>query len=284
MVEGDSCKDDNVTGMQLYAVSGIEPKLIMTEGRIAGYLYEAGGKKYGLFGNIKPKDSRLSKKEQAKQVLELMDSTLRSADMDFSNIIRTWFYLNELLKWYKEFNEARNEFFTDHKIFEDLVPASTGIGGKPESKEALVAGMLAIKSTNGIKPAAAVVSPLQCPALNYKSSFSRAVEYSLGGVKKLIISGTASIDKDGNSVYKDDIRKQLWYTMEVVEAILKCRKMTFGDTVRAIAYFRDAVDIPVFEEYCREKKLKDFPFIISNADVCRSDLLFEIELDAVKDN
>lgn len=47
--------------------------------------------------------------------------------MDFSHVIRTWFYNNRLLDWYEEFNRARDTFFESRGVFDRLVPASTGL-------------------------------------------------------------------------------------------------------------------------------------------------------------
>ena len=72
--------------------------------------------------------------------------------------------------------------------------------------------------------------------------------------------------------------------MRVVHEILKSRNMNWPDTSRAIAYFKDINEAPLLEKYCRANGLPDLPVAISHADVCRHDLLFEIELDAVKAN
>ena len=57
--------------------------------------------------------------------------------------------------------------------------------------------------------------------------------------------------------------------------------MSFADTVRGIAYFKNIADVPMLAQYCRENHLPKMPFAISHSDVCRDELLFEIELDAV---
>ena len=98
----------------------------------------------------------------------------------------------------------------------------------------------------------------------------------------LTISGTASIEPGGQTAHVGDTEKQIALTMEVVEAILKSRGLGWGDTARAIAYFKDINEAHLLEQYCIEHNLPELPVAISHADVCRHDLLFEIELDAVK--
>jgi len=202
--------------------------------------------------------------------------------MDFSNVIRTWLYLDQLLKWYDDFNEVRTDFFDEYGVFDNLVPASTGIGVSNPAGAALVSDAFAIQPKNGDVTIEAVPSPLQCPALDYKSSFSRAVEIRSAAQRSLLISGTASIHPGGATAHVGDVRKQIALTMEVVEAILKSRDMAWEDTVRGIAYFRYGADAPLLEEYCREAGLPDLPMAIAHADVCRDDLLFEVEIDAAK--
>lgn len=70
--------------------------------------------------------------------------------------------------------------------------------------------------------------------------------------------------------------------MEVTGAILKSRSMDFLNVTRSFAYFKHVEDGKLLEEYCRAKKLPEFPVIISDNDICRDNLLFEIEVDAIK--
>jgi len=127
----------------------------------------------------------------------------------------------------------------------------------------------------------AVPSPLQCPALDYRSAFSRAVEVQVPGRRHLYISGTASIDEHGASVYRGDIDGQIRWTMAVVEAMLKSRNMTWNDNaLRAVTYFKDLQVAPRFTAYCRSHGLSERMVTPVQATMCREELLFEIELDA----
>jgi hypothetical protein len=50
-----------------------------------------------------------------------------------------------------------------------------------------------------------------------------------------------------------------------------------------IAYFKSfKEDQSLFTEYCQKHGLADLPAAYAHATVCRPDLLFEVELDAVK--
>jgi hypothetical protein len=69
--------------------------------------------------------------------------------------------------------------------------------------------------------------------------------------------------------------------MEVVGAILQSRGMNFSDIKRAIAYFQHPLFKPYFDSWCASRDLRRLPFIAVNCDICRDDLLFEIEVDAM---
>lgn len=281
-IEGDECSGEDLTATQAYAITGDCYKPLVYNGKAVGAIYEDDDALYCRIGDLKPDNIEATKKIQAREVFDKMEDILKTVGMDFTNVVRTWMYLNDLLTWYDDFNEVRNTFFQEKGIFGGVVPASTGIGVCNPAGAALVTDLLAVKPKTDRVKIEAIPSPLQCPALDYKSSFSRAVEVALPDHRTLYISGTASIEPGGKSVHIDDIEKQIALTMEVTHAILKSRKMDFSNTVRGIAYFKDITNAPVFKKYCKDKGLPRMPFALSHSDVCRDDLLFEIELDAIK--
>jgi enamine deaminase RidA (YjgF/YER057c/UK114 family) len=282
LLHGDACSGETITGTQFIAISGAELHPVMDGGRKVGHWYETDDAYYCLLGDIRADDLSLSREKQAYAVFEKMERLLKQARMEFTDIARTWIYLNELLEWYDEFNTVRTRFFQERGVFEKMVPASTGIGAGSAAGEAMVSALLAVKpKCDGVK-VFPVPSPLQCPALDYKSSFARAVEIQQPGSRLLTISGTASIEPGGRTVHIDDTAKQIELTMQVVHEILKSRGMDWANTARAIAYFKDIREAHLLETYCIRNNLPDLPVAISHADVCRHDLLFEIELDAVR--
>jgi enamine deaminase RidA (YjgF/YER057c/UK114 family) len=100
--------------------------------------------------------------------------------------------------------------------------------------------------------------------------------------RQLLISGTASIAPGGKTLWQDDVRKQVELTMAVVEAILHSRGFTVADLTRATAYFKDRNDFGVFNAWCRKHGLTSVPVVAAQCTVCRDDLLFELEADAMK--
>lgn len=57
--------------------------------------------------------------------------------------------------------------------------------------------------------------------------------------------------------------------------------MDWGNVTRATAYVRFPEDAGVFEQHRREAGLPPLPVVVAHNVVCRHDLLFELEVDAV---
>jgi enamine deaminase RidA (YjgF/YER057c/UK114 family) len=279
-VHGDACKGGELHSSQILAVSGIETRPVILDGKVVGRLYEDGHARYCRLSGIIPGDLTLSRVEQARHVFEQIQEALVTAGMTFTDVVRTWLYLDDLLAWYDDFNVVRTRFFNDHGVFDRMVPASTGIGAANPFGAAMMADAYAVVPKNGLCTIQTVASPLQCPAISYKSSFSRAVEMKYPTHRQLLVSGTASINPDGSSAYKDDPARQIDLTMRVVQAILESRGMEWADVTRGIAYFKDMAYLPIYRQYCSENNITVFPLAVSHADICRDDLLFEIEVDA----
>lgn len=279
----DAGKDNSCfAGTQIWAVSGVEVQPLKLNGEVVGNLFEDNYARYCRLGGLSSRDTSRSRKAQAGEIFDQMEIALASGGLKLSNILRTWFYLDDILAWYGDFNKVRDGFFSDKGIFNGLVPASTGIGGANITGSAVMGGLVAVKPKNNNIQVMAVPSPLQCPALDYGSSFSRAAELSFPCLKRLFVSGTASIAPEGYTVHTGEVDAQIAKTMEVVYAILESRGMDWSDVVRAIAYVKEADDIPAYEEYCIESSLPPMPVVVASSTVCRDDLLFEIEVDAVK--
>ena len=56
--------------------------------------------------------------------------------------------------------------------------------------------------------------------------------------------------------------------------------MDWDDTLRAVAYIKDFSCAGEFRKIQKKRGLEKLPCVAIQADVCRDDLLFEIELDA----
>jgi enamine deaminase RidA (YjgF/YER057c/UK114 family) len=280
-LEGDVCPGDQISSMQEFVVLDQPLRRITIGNRVVGTSWSDADADYCLLAGVLPADLTASGGEQTTSCFEQIEAALQMADMDFSHVARTWLYLDDLLAWYDEFNIARTDFFESHGVFDRLVPASTGIGARNPAGAAIAAGALAIRPRHSGVTIKEVKSPLQCSATEYRSSFSRAVEITLPTRRFLTISGTASIAPAGESLFQGDVVRQIHLTLDVVEAILKSRGMDWPNTVRAVGYFRNIADLPTFNVCCLERGIMPLPLAPAHATVCREDLLFEMELDAV---
>lgn len=267
---------------QRLVVAGAEPRLIRRHGCSVGVCYEDEFAEYCLLTGVLPNDLAASRVEQTTSVFEGIEDALKDADMTFANVARTWLYMDRILEWYDPFNRARDAFFTSRRIYDGLVPASTGIGSANLCGSAITACAIAVKPKSGQMTVQTVDSPLQCSALSYRSSFSRAVEIGTPEYRTLMVSGTASIEPGGATAFVGDVGRQIQLTMDVVEAILTSRGMGWKDATRAVMYLKKAEYVDEWQAWLKARGLEAMPLVTVEADVCRDDLLVELEVDTVK--
>ena len=281
-VEGAGCGDHAIAGMQVHAVTGARVQTLGDHGVVTRIWDDALATRC-VVNPILPARTQATPPEQAREVFEKLQTGLASAGMTMKDLVRTWFYLNDLLSWYGDFNRVRNDVFAHNELRPPSLPASTGVGGRNPMGAALAAAAWAVRPHD---PAAEVLhfapSPEQCPASSYGSAFSRAVEIGCAGFRRLLVSGTASIARDGKTEHVGDGRAQIERSMQVVEAILESRRMTFADTAFATAFFKHPADAPLFADWLARHGLQSMPVVSACCDICRDNLLFEIELEAVQ--
>jgi 2-iminobutanoate/2-iminopropanoate deaminase len=127
----------------------------------------------------------------------------------------------------------------------------------------------------------------EAPAYPKPSSFSRALRLVIGNVSVVLISGTASIGPDGESLHIGDFRAQLQQTFANITALLESEGATWKDIVRTTCYLRDIErDYEAFNEertgFYAEQELDPLPASTGiQAILCRPELLVEIEAIAV---
>ncbi|MBM3241120.1 hypothetical protein FJZ31_32965 [Candidatus Poribacteria bacterium] len=126
-------------------------------------------------------------------------------------------------------------------------------------------------------------------AYNYArpSSFSRGLRVELPGATFLFISGTASVDENGNTVHIGDFRAQTWRTFRNITALLASEGANWHDVVRTTCYLRDIErDYKDFNEvrtqFYQEFSLDPLPASTGiQGHLCREELLVEIEAIAI---
>lgn len=281
-VQGKNCFEGELAGIQLHAVAGTAVETIRGDGWPIGRVFEDEFARYCVLGKLQSSDPFRSRERQTQDTLEQMMGGLAAAGMDIHSIARTWFYIDDILGWYRDFNRVRSEIYSTEGLFGRYLPASTGIGGCNPHNTAVVASALGIQAKGEGVTVREIPSPLQCPATDYGSSFTRAAEVVTPDSQSVFVSGTASIDPEGATAHLGDVDAQVAYTLEIVGAILKSRNMDFLDVTRGNAYFKDPAGAVSLKENASRHGLPVSRVVVSQNDVCREDLLFELEIDAVR--
>jgi len=120
------------------------------------------------------------------------------------------------------------------------------------------------------------------------SSFSRGLRIELGTTSMLMLSGTASIDGAGRTLYPGNFEAQCVRTFRNLTVLLAAEGASWHDIVRTSCYLRDIErDYDAFNQV-RTHFMHDIlgldPLPASTgiqARLCRSDLLVEIEAVAM---
>jgi len=120
------------------------------------------------------------------------------------------------------------------------------------------------------------------------SSFSRGMRVDIKGITFLFISGTASVDNEGRTIHKGDLKAQTRRTFDNITALLESEGATWKDIIRTTCYLRDMKDYDEFNiartAFYKEQGLDILPASTGvEARLCREDLLVEIEAIAMMD-
>jgi enamine deaminase RidA (YjgF/YER057c/UK114 family) len=220
---------------------------------------------------------------QTRGIFEEYDAFLRAQGMTLAdNLIRTWFFVQNIDANYQGFVAARKEFFAEHGLTPDThFVASTGIEGTSANPAAKI--LLDAYAIGGVRPdQIRFLSALDhlSPTQFYGVTFERGTSIAYRDRKHILISGTASIDHQGKTLYAGDLSRQIDRTVENVEALLKPAGATLKDMCVLIAYVRDSGDQAVVWERIRER-FGDIPMDVFVAPVCRPEWLVEVEGKAV---
>jgi enamine deaminase RidA (YjgF/YER057c/UK114 family) len=214
-------------------------------------------------------------------MFRLAEDLLRRADMAFSDVVRTWIHLREMERDYGDFNRARREFFEARHIAP--VPASTAIGGGPVAAGLdLCLGIYAVKAEPAVKRTV-MTSPTLNEAMQYGADFVRGMRLGECNRETLLISGTASVDEQGDTAHVGDFGGQAGRMLRNLSALLEQQGATFRDIVSAVTYVKHPSDAPELRERFEESGFDGFPNVMVEAEVCRPSLLCETEVLAVID-
>lgn len=292
LLEGDPHWGVGIAGMSIRGIitkdSAAEIENVVVNGEICGRLWKNKNSDYMILNNIHGLvNNDDNYYDQTINMFEKVNEIIKNKGFEFKDIVRTWIYLNDILKQYDEFNLARNKKFKDFKLipgeiegdsFEEVfMPASTGIDCDNIFGSAGVMDVLAVKKKNKDVEIRNETGVVQKAAYRYGSAFSRAMVVKDKKNKFMYLSGTASINDQGETVFLDDIEKQIKKTGEVINALLKSEGLNVDDIYEGTVFLKKPEYYGAFVKYCINEKWSHLPFIITVADVCRDDLLFEID-------
>ena len=259
----------------------------------------------GFFGGFTPSESPIGAYDRSFDAFSRMRAEVEGNGFLFPQVFRTWLYQGHIVleegdtQRYKELNRARSDFFYGTRFLEDrlpkgvefgsVYPASTGIGADDVD---VAMACVALKTERNDVVFAPLENPNQTPAFDYSDfyspkspKFSRAMVLSFNDRASVFVSGTASI-VDQKTVYVGDVVGQTNQTLANIEALIAGTNLsrygvqgfdaTLSDMTVARVYIKNREDYATVRSIC-EKRLENVPVVYAYADVCRDDLLVEIE-------
>ena len=291
-IEGAPCIGGLLAGAQIIGVVPETPAIrvgtVLHEGTPAGRELHLPGHRMLFFSGVTGFDPARERSvtDQADRMFANARSLVRSQGLSPTDIARTWIYMPRILDWYGEFNRRRTACFKDFGIIggdsRGTLPASTGIQGRRTEGEECFMDLLAISSDGTDGPRATPMhNARQNEAYAYGSSFSRGMAVAVDDRPTLYLSGTASIDAHGRTVHHGDEQGQVMETLLDIASLLEGQNAGLRDIHQATAYCKGMSDYRAFERIVDHLDMRHIPFVPVLADVCRDELLFEIDSIAV---
>lgn len=226
----------------------------------------------------------------SQRVYERLFRLLR--EQDTPHLWRVWNYMADIngeshgLERYRQFNLGRYEAFVQaERETGGQVPAACALG--------VASGPLSVAFLAGTSPVVSLENPRQVSAWQYPSqygprapTFSRAALAYPRGQEALFVSGTASIVGHA-TVHPGDVAAQCLETVRNIECLAQeANRVARSDRPFSLAgmshraYVRHAADAHTVQR-ALQPLLRGAPLVCVQADICRADLLVEIESQAI---
>jgi len=299
-VQGRPCWGEGFAGIQVQAVRPAQPVggvwTIQDHGIPCGRAWKRNEATFLLLQNLHGIGRRAGAKEnrarQAGRMLKRANELLVAQGATYHDVARTWIYLDGILDWYDEFNRVRNLKYAQFGLLSAPAsheggrplppPASTGIEGANPLGAHCVMDLLAVTGPPGVRPAITRMSNTkQKDAFCYGAAFSRGVCIQESDVTQIQISGTAAIDEEGKSLFPGDITAQINRTLDNIEALMAQVDGGLNDISGATVFLKRIEDVPRYRQVAARRGLTHLPAVVVLADVCRAELLFELDAMAV---
>jgi enamine deaminase RidA (YjgF/YER057c/UK114 family) len=224
-------------------------------------------------------DAAPSSSQQTRHIFDGLIDTLSDLGGNLAaHCVRTWIYLRNVDVFYQGMVDSRRELFNGEGLRADThYIASTGIEGACSHRYDVVS--MDAYSILDLEPnQICYLNDFEklCATKDYSVTFERGTRIAYADRAHHFISGTASIDNQGNVVHVGDVMKQLDRTLENIGALLRSGGAWLGDMMHMIVYLRDPADYARVNDRLREQ-FPDLPIIIVQGAVCRPEWLIEIE-------
>lgn len=297
-IQGNPFWGEGLAGIQIRAIHSNKTDkgvwTIYNNGNPCGRGWKYNGATFLILQNIHGYVEQNKSEDRARQTNRMFDNAnqiLNAQGAKFQNVVRTWIYLSDILDWYAEFNKVRTAKYQKLHLIQDpsedktkaeqiYLPASTGIQGDNPIGASGTMDIYAIipesENSVGIKPSTGIK---QKSAFRYGSAFSRAMCVKEPECINILVSGTAAIDDEGKSLYPGDAYAQINKTLEIVNALIENEGANIKDICKATAFLKRPEDVPVYQKVMEEHRLKDLPAVCVVADICRDELLFELDAE-----
>lgn len=294
-VEGESCLGNKFAGVQIRALKpepGTSIRTILDRGIPKGRAWNLNGSTFYVLQSIdggNPKSgNRASKESQSEAMFHQAEKLLRTQGANYQDVVRTWIYISDILDWYDEFNAARNRCYSEFGFLGNAesaaaqeqmyLPASTGIEGRNSSGSPATMDLFAIhRSPNSAIRIRPLYGDKQRSPFRYGSAFSRAVVVEEPHSKLILVSGTASIDEHGKSVFVNEPEEQIRRTLGVVSTLIAPEGAKLQDLCEATVFLKRSQDFGTYKRVAKEVGTADAPSVNVVADICRDELLFELD-------
>ncbi len=217
--------------------------------------------------------------QQTKAIFNDYQDFLDNGDMALAdNVVRTWLFVRDIDQHYQGMVDARRELFLDQGLSpETHYIASTGIEAKPADTRSCVT--MDAYAVGALRPeqiqylhAADHLGPTHL----YGVSFERGTSISYRDRRHLFISGTASINPQGDILHEGDVQQQLLRTLDNISALLADGGATLADMAHLIIYLRDSSDYTLVR-HIFDARFPGTPVTIVQGAVCRPGWLVEVE-------
>lgn len=208
----------------------------------------------------------------------------------YPHLWRVWNYLADIndesdgLERYRQFNVGRHEAFEAYgRLNVQAVPAACALGTRDSDVPLSIAFLAAREAPCAIENPRQVAAYEYPPTYGPRSpTFARAALGQLPGQAILFISGTASIIGHA-SVHSGDVQAQTRETLDNIQALLDEAARTDAATTWQLgdlsyrAYLRHAADYAAVQAVLHQRLGPAARVEYVQADVCRAELLVEIE-------